>query len=255
MEENIWISCHGDDHINTLNKIAWRMVEAQDNFVTRKLVDSLYEQNILEDLIESTKPALSVESLSFHQLFYTPFRYPPLKHGSRFGTRFQPSLWYGSLEINATMAEVAYYRFNFLRASKATFENVQTQHTLFSANVRTSQGVDLTLHPFSEFSVHISSPLSYQVSQKLGVAMRQANVEAFCYQSARDPGKGTNVGLFTPKAIATKEPNVNSFQTWQCLANDNIVEFSRLSAIHAEPVIFPIETFLVNDELPFPASV
>src|SRR4030095_6173771 len=105
MEKNIWEHCKGTDHLISFSISAWRMIEAQYITTTRKLVDSFEEQDILEELIESNKPSLKENSLELHYLLSTPFRYPPLKNGSRFGTRFEPSFWYGSLELNTAMAE------------------------------------------------------------------------------------------------------------------------------------------------------
>jgi len=41
-------------------------------------------------------------------LLFPPFRYPPLKWGSRFGTEYQRGLFYGSQLLATALAEVAY---------------------------------------------------------------------------------------------------------------------------------------------------
>jgi len=250
---DLWTKCQGINHITRLQATAWRLVEAQYVTATRKLVDSLDEQEILEELIESTKPPISKEFFGLHPLLYTSFRYPPLKYGSRFGTRYQHSLWYGSLELSTSMAEKAYYQFNFLRASKADFGIVELWLTAFSVDIKTARGVQLTKPPFTEYQPTISSPTTYQISQQLGSAMRKANIEAFNYQSARDPKQGVNMALFTPKVFARKNPNEQSLQSWQCVATDKRVEFIRSSAMTAETQSFPVELFLVDGTLPFPA--
>jgi hypothetical protein len=250
---DIWEQCKGAKHLIAFNINAWRIVEAQHIISTRKLVDSLLEQHILEELIESTKPPYKEDS-KLHYLLYTPFRYPPLKNGSRFGARFEHSFWYGSLELNTAMAETAYYRFHFLRASKAKFGAVVTNHTAFSAHIKTKKGIDLTQSPFSKFTSMISSPVSYQVSQALGTAMRQDNTESFYYQSTRDPNKGNNIALLTPKAFSQKKPISQSFQSWQCIVNKNIADFVRVSSVINETQSFHIELFLCSGELPFPAN-
>src|SRR5476649_1977021 len=116
MAVDVWNSCKGKNEIRMIKNTAWRIVEAQEVTATRKLVDSFEEYKILEGLIESQKPLLRVEELNIHPLLYTPFRYPPLKYGSRFGKRSEPSLWYGSLSIESVMSEKAFYQLNFLRA-------------------------------------------------------------------------------------------------------------------------------------------
>jgi len=253
MAINLWAQCKGIQQLDLLDGTTWRMVEAQDITATRKLVDSLEEQIVLEELIETSKTALAKEFLDLHPLLYAPFRYPPLKHGSRFGKPTERSLWYGSLELNTAMAELAFYRFNFLRASKAKYHNVEVSLTAFSVQIKTHQGIKLTKPPFSKYAKIISSPISYEASQNLGTAMRKAGVEAFSYQSARVQHRVTNIGLFTPKAFLHREPNSQSFQSWQCIANARLVEFVRSSAMVYESYSFPIDLFLVNATLPFPA--
>lgn len=249
---DIWNKCDGKKHINLINEKAWRIIEAQEITATRKLVDSFDEQVILEDLLESTKPHVSAEFDSFHPLLYTPFRYPPLKHGSRFGRKTEPSLWYGSLELNTAMAEKAFYQFNFLRASEAVYNTVQVPLTVFSTKVKTEKGIKLTEAPFAEYTNIISSPNSYDSSQQLGAAMRDENIQAFTYFSARSPGSQANIALFSAQAFLHKKPEAPSFQSWQCIANNNVIEFTRSSAINTETIAFPLDRFLINGRLPFP---
>ena len=254
MSKKIWEQCKGTDHLMSLSTNAWRVVEGQHIISTRKLVDSVEEQIILEEIIEENKPPLKENSDGLHYLLTTAFRYPPLKNGSRFGTKFDPSLWYGSMELNTALAETAYYRFNFIRASKAEFGNVITDHTAFSVKIKTARGIDLTQLPFSKFTSIISSPISYDESQSLGNDMRKNNIEAFYYQSARDPNNELNIALFTPKAFPHKKPDNKSYQSWQCIVNKNIADFIRSSYETDETRSFNIELFMVDSELPFPAN-
>jgi hypothetical protein len=63
----------------------WRLVEAQHRVSTLKLVDSVDEQALLEDLIEAGKPPLPPECRHLHYLLSTPFRYgAAYPAGSRF---------------------------------------------------------------------------------------------------------------------------------------------------------------------------
>lgn len=254
MVKHIWKDCRGDAHIGVLQNKAWRIVEAQEAAATRKLVDSLEEQMTLEDMIESVKPRVPNEYLQYHPLLYTAFRYPPLRHGSRFASRFESSLWYGSLHIRTALAEKAYYQYHFMRASDADYGVVSLQLTAFSVDVKTNQGINLAASPFSKYIDIISSPDTYSEAQQLGFAMREANVYAFTYHSARDPDRGLNIGSFTPKAFAKKIPDARSFQSWQCVVDYRIVEFMRSSAIETESHSFPVDLFFSNGALPFPAA-
>jgi hypothetical protein len=255
MDLDLWAKNRGPTHIISFAETAWRIVEAQHIFSTRKLVDSVMEQEILEDLIEAVKPPLlSKEFMGLHPLLYTPFRYPPLQYGSRFGKQTERSLWYGSLQLHTAMTEKAFYQFNFLQASKASFGIVEMMLTAFSTQIKTERGIKLTQLPFAKYTQKISSPNHYQASQSLGSAMRANKIEAFCYTSARDPEQGTNLALFSPKAFQSKKPNAASFQTWHCTCNSHAIEFSRTSALHNETKIFSLDSFLVDGKLPLPAN-
>ena len=95
MSSSIWTRCAGDSEIQPLRLEPWRVVEGQHQISTRKLVASDAEQALLEALIETVKPG-QLSPARLHYLLATPFRYPPLRHGSRFGRRFEPGLWYGA---------------------------------------------------------------------------------------------------------------------------------------------------------------
>ncbi len=105
MPKNIWIDCNGKNYITSIDVEAWRIIEDQEKVATRKLVDSLDEVVILEELLELNKPEIKPDLLGLHPLLYTPFRYPPLPRGSRFGSNIERGLWYGSLKIQTAIAE------------------------------------------------------------------------------------------------------------------------------------------------------
>ena len=95
MSSNIWTRCAGTSEFQPLALSPWRAVEAQHLVSTRKLVDSADEQILLEELIDRAKPPDRTGG-THHYLLSTPFRYPPLRHGSRFGSRHERGIWYGS---------------------------------------------------------------------------------------------------------------------------------------------------------------
>src|SRR5688572_10544712 len=200
MSSSIWTRCAGDSEIRRLDVSPWRVVEAQHQLSTRKLVDSAEEQMLLEDLLERAKPPSRAPS-RLHYLLATPFRYPPLRHGSRFGTRFDPGIWYGSDSRRTAFAEVAYYRLVFLEGSSADLDLLTAQPTAFSARVRTARGVDLSSKAFAKARSAIASPAQYSATQALGADMRTAGVEVAKYPSARDREGGLNVAVFSPRVF------------------------------------------------------
>src|SRR3954470_4873943 len=135
MSSSIWMQCGGASNARALETEPWRVVEAQHQVSTRKLVESDEEQRLLEELIDAAKPPERTRS-RLHYLLFTPFRYPPLRHGSRFGTRHEPGIWYGSESLHTAFAEVAYYRLLFLEGTRARLEPLETTLTAFSVNVR-----------------------------------------------------------------------------------------------------------------------
>jgi hypothetical protein len=250
---NIWQECKGLEHISSLKTIAWRVVEDQHISSTRKLVTNLEEHEILEDLLESiAKPPLpsSSEFQGLHYLLSTPFRYPPLKHGSRFATRFERSLWYGAEELITSLGEVAFYRLLFFSGSEGDLQACELKLSSYSINIKTNNGICLQNVAFKKYQEYISNKNNYQASQLLGTQMREAGVDAFRYNSARVNDKN-NIGVFSPAAFATKVPNGGSFKSWICYIDKMQVEFFREDYMNSERYHFEKKIFLVDGVLPF----
>ncbi len=251
MSSSIWTRCAGDSELRPLRLSPWRVVEAQHQLSTRKLVDSADEQALLEELIDGVKPP-DLTGGRLHYLLFTPFRYPPLPHGSRFGGRRERGIWYGSMDRRAVFAEVAYYRLLFLEGTRASLGTVETPLTAFTAAVRTARGIDLAAPPFDAHRRAIASPRSYASCQALGTAMRVAGVEAFTYPSARDAEGGINVGVFAPSVFGSAKPK--SFETWHCFASRELVEVTPSGYFKRDTFAFPRAQFLVQGILPSPAA-
>ncbi|HEX5436652.1 MAG TPA: RES family NAD+ phosphorylase [Gemmatimonadaceae bacterium] len=250
MSSSIWTRCAGNSEIRALRLAPWRAVEAQHQLSTRKLVASAEEQIVLEQLIESAKPPDPTRGRR-HYLLFTPFRYPPLRHGTRFGTRYERSIWYGSETRETAFADVAYYRLIFLEGTRADLGALSTPLTLFRVQARTSRGVDLTAHPFDAHRRAIASPVRYDATQALGAAMRAAGVQLFRYASARDPRGGVNVGAFTPDVFGRAKPR--DLETWQCIATRDVVELAKRDYFGREVYTFARDAFLVGGRLPTPS--
>jgi hypothetical protein len=247
MSSSIWTRCAGDSELRTLRLAAWRAVEAQHQLSTRKLVDSAAEQIVLEGLIEQSKPP-AISGRRLHYLLSTPFRYPPLRHGSRFGARFERGIWYGSTSRRTAFAEVAYYRLLFLEGTTADLGTLSVPLTAFTVRVHSDHGIDLTAAPFARYRKAIASPTDHGAAQALGTSMRAAGVEAFLYPSARDAEGGINVGVFSPAAFAESRPR--QMKTWHCVANRELVEFTTRDFFERESVSFDRQVFLVSGALP-----
>lgn len=250
MSSSIWTECGGDSEIGPLVVDAWRVVESQHQIATRKLVATDAEQQVLEELIEGVKPA-DLTRGRVHYLLFTPFRYPPLRHGSRFGTRAERGIWYGSETRPTAFAEVAYYRLLFLEGTTAKLTSLEIDLTAFRAAIRTGRGVDLSAPPFQAHVAVLASPISYSATQALGRAMRSANVEVFRYVSARDVQGGINVGVFDPVVFGRRQPR--ALEMWRCTASRERVELIRRDYFRRESVAYERAQFLVDGVLPSPA--
>jgi hypothetical protein len=249
MSSDIWTRCADDSEIGPLALVAWRLVEAQHVVSTRKLVESAAEQELLEELIERAKPPRRDDG-RLHYLLATPFRYPPLPHGSRFGQRMERGLWYGSEDQRTACAEVAYYRLVFLEGSAAAPGPLRTSLTAFTVRFGVRTGCDLTSGCFAAHDATIASRTSYTETQALGTALRDAGVQAIRYPSARDTG-GVNVCVFTPAAFGRAEPR--ELHVFHCTATREAVEFVTRGGRRRQTITFPREHFMVGRRLPAPA--
>jgi hypothetical protein len=253
MSQTIWTQCEGASSLGLYEGAAWRVVQSQQLVGTRKLVDSDDEHELLEELIDQHKPA-QPRGPGFgglHYLFATTFRYPPLRYGSRFGTRAEPSIWYGAETLPTALAEVAYYRLLFLAGTAAPLTPLMVELCAFQAVLRSDRAVDLTAGRFSAHAQEISSPVRYDLAQALGRAMRADGVALFRYRSARDPQRGVNVGAFSPGVFRRKEPC--NFKIWNCVVVRDAVEFSRKDFLEKGRYRFERADFLVDGQLPSPA--
>lgn len=228
-----------------------RLVESQAQVATTRLVSSLDRQALLEEMLEASKPGLPEAAGRLHYLLASPFRYPPLKHGSRFGRRHEPSLFYGALETHTVLAEAAYYRFVFWQGmAVAPDKRLLTQHTLFAAAYRAEPGLRLQGSPFAEYQAVLTDPRDYSACQDLGSRLRAMGLAGFEYVSARDPHQGINAALFLPSAFAAGVPLFQ--EAWSCETDGGRVRFR---AHYGKGLVdFPVEVFLVDGSLPQPAT-
>jgi hypothetical protein len=212
-----------------LDGAAWRAVEAQHVVSTRALVDSLAEQAQLEQILDDAKPRLPREAASLHYLLATPFRYPPLPHGSRFRAPHQPGVFYCADEQRTACAELGYWRWRFLRDSPALTAIDGRPQTVFRARINTACAVDLRAAPFKKNASTWTHATDYAGCQSFAEVARGAQVEAIRYASVRDPQHGGALALLTPKAFAAREPLES--QTWSLAVTQTHAVWQRQSAI------------------------
>ncbi|GAC1342310.1 MAG: RES family NAD+ phosphorylase [Myxococcales bacterium] len=229
-----------------------RVVEAQFRNSTRQLVDSDEEQGLLEELLDARAKAPVPEGFAdLHYLLSTPFRHPPLRNGTRFGTRHERGILYGSAALATALAEVAYYRLLFLAGPREDLGPVRVPLTAFAFGIRARRAVDLSRAPFARLQAQISSRVSYARSQPLGARLRGAGIQACLYVSARARPAALNLAVFD-NVFAPKKPTGE--ESFRCTADRGRVEFRAQSLIGAERrFVFARAQFLVDGRLPSPA--
>jgi hypothetical protein len=186
----------------------WRMVEAQHRVSTLKVVDTLQEQSLLEDLIEETKPRIPLECRHLHYLLATPFRYGSIyPYGSRFRRAGRTmGVYYAGETVLTAVAEMAFYRLLFFAESPDTpWPHDAAEYTAFAAAIRTDRAVDLTRPPLDRDAAAWTHPTDYAACQAIADVARAAGMEAIRYRSARDP-KGANVALLRCRGFARPKP-------------------------------------------------
>ncbi|MBW4933068.1 RES family NAD+ phosphorylase [Marinobacter sp. F4206] len=253
--------------LEPLQGTAYRVVESQEEIATTRLVDNIPEQARLEELLETTKPARARGTRALHYLLATPFRYPPLKHGSRFGRAFEKSLFYGAMTVTTALAETAFYRFVFTgHVTKPFPKPLRTLHTVFGARIRTERGIRLQGNAWRELHDEMTHPSSYELTQRLGSEMRNCDVQAFQFLSARalqaglyelpydahDGMEGINAALFEPGALKDRKPREK--MRLIVVTGTESVSMSLTGEDGSREVLeFSRGQFLINGSLPDPA--
>lgn len=189
----------------------WRIVEAQHRVSTMRLVDTLEEQKILEDLLDSAKPALPAYAYRFHWLLFTPFRYPPLPQGSRFRGPNDPGVFYAAETLGTACAEIGFWRWHFLMESPALDVIEAAPQTAFKVQTE-APTVDLRRAPFNAEQAYWEDPHDYRRCQEFARVARNAEVQVIRYASVRDPRRGGCAAVLSLGAFTAPRPLAS--QTW-----------------------------------------
>lgn len=196
----------------TIEKKVWRVVEDQHRSSTVKLVDNLDEHETLESILERGKPPLPRGTENLDYLLASPFRYPPVAHGSRFRALGDPGVFYAAFGFRTAAAELGFWRWKFLVNSSGLSRLDPAAHTAFKTHIK-ARSVDLTEEPFIRGRDVWMHPTSYIGTQQFGRDARDGGVEAIVYQSVRDPDGGKCVAVLTPAAFYSPKPDYD-MQTW-----------------------------------------
>jgi hypothetical protein len=215
MSSSTWTPAALSSDARALSGTCWRLVEAQHRLSTLKLVDSVEEQEALENLVQGTKPSLPPECGHLHYLLSTPFRYGAVyPAGSRFRRPgMTEGVFYAAVEPQTAIAEIVFWRLLFYAESPETpWPANAAEYTAFSAAYSTKKAIDLTKGKYLKDKALWTHATDYGPCQTLADAARAAKIDVIRYMSARDPQQGTNVALLSCRAFARPRPI--SQQTW-----------------------------------------
>jgi hypothetical protein len=209
-------------HARPARRKLWRGVEAQHRVATMRLVDNLAEQELLEQLIEGSKPALPPEARGLHYLISTPFRYTS-PHPSRFRPANEPGIWYGAAEPETVAAELAYWRWKFLVESDGLRDaQLVTEHTFFQAQFRGVE-LDLMIAPWVGLRNLWRDGDDYTACHRLAREIRELPspaIAAIRYESARREG-GACEAVLVARSLSL--PSLHLQQTWVCKTTRDLV--------------------------------
>ncbi len=208
MSSNIWTQDALRSSATKLAGKCWRVVEAQHQVSTTKITDTLAEQEILEDLLEETKPPIPRECAHLNFLLLTPFRYSARNpYGSRFRKpNAEKGVFYAAEHPSTAMAEAAFHRTLFYAESPATPWPINPgEYSAFACAFKSARGSDITRKPYldDEGLYHLSD---YAASQTFADAVRSHGFEIIRYKSMRDPEGRANLALLSCTVFTRPEP-------------------------------------------------
>ena len=195
----------------------WRVVESQHHASTMKLVDTVDEQAVLEQLLDDAKPPVPEACRGLHYLLFTPFRYgAPYPHGSRFRRAgLTPGVFYASETAATAIAEMAFHGLLFFAESPGTpWPANAGEYTTFSVGYKTKAGLALTRAPLDRDRALWTAPADYHACQEFAERARSVDVDVLRYESVRDPSaKGINIAILACRVFASRRPLAR--QTWR----------------------------------------
>lgn len=188
-----------------------------------RLVDSATEQELLERLLEGSKPPLPVANTGRDYLLSTPFRYIS-PWPSRFRRAGETGIWYGAHRVETACAEVGYWRWRFLMESDGLREQTLfIEFTVFQARIE-GTGIDLTQLPWLRASALWAHRTDYTACQALATAARERGVQWIRYASVRHPKRGMAGAVLDPRVLSLPRATVQ--QTWAARVQRDVVAFS-----------------------------
>jgi len=232
-----------------LRETVWRVVETQETAATAAITSSHAEQSRLESLLDNSKPRLSSDLDGLSYLLFTPFRYPPLPYGSRYGSQFERGILYAALSLRVAFAESAVYLWLFRSGPVDTgpLTEIRDQRSSYSIPVVTQCGLRLSDEPLSGLRPQLTRADDWSHSQRFGTRAREAGIDALQYPSCRIDGD--NMAVFEPRALGHKRES--NLRSWHMVLDAKRCWFGATS--RDDSFEFSYEQFSQQGKIPHPA--
>lgn len=186
----------------------WRACEGQQKSHVAPLVDSVDELELLENILESSKPPLKA-GCPDHYLLDTPFRYMErTAGGSRFVREGADGAMYAAEHPETSLRESSHWLYHhFIRRSEGLRDkSLSWKRLLFSFEVD-GEAIDLSAPPYDQDGDAWMHPADYARCQRMGSEARQAGIPMIRYRSVRDPAHRHAVVLLSGRCICGKKPS------------------------------------------------
>ena len=207
-----WITQSLAEHEHGLESDVWRAVETLDAVALLRLVDTLDELLVLEQILADSLPPLPPDTAHLHPLLSTPFRFLA-PHPSRFRPAQAPGIWYGADSPEAACAEVGYWRWRFLMDSEGLHHGALVGTLALFHSVVAGHCLNLDNPPWNGLTAQWNHPTDIRACLALAVlAQTPAKpVQWIRYPSARSPDSHC-AAVVDPQALTVVAPHAQ--ETW-----------------------------------------
>jgi RES domain len=212
-------------HLAPYHTALWRVIEGQYRSSTLRLVDTFAEHDVLEGLLEASKPPVPEDCRHLDYQFWSPFRYGVYPRASRFRRPGRtPGVWYGSEQALTAICEMIWGMLRFFGASEGTpLPRKPIEYSAVLADIRSPFSLDLTAEALADQGAW-TDPDDYAPCLSLADAARAVGGEVIRYASVRHPGHAPNAAVLVCRAFAQPRP-IRS-QTWHVLYGHDLVKAS-----------------------------
>lgn len=230
-----------------LNHNIYRFSRANKYGSLSRLTDSEDQKKILKRKLFPEEFNSNDNFNDLENFLLEPFKLPPLKYGSRFGSENEKGIFYASCDIITALYESVYYLFVFIKDSNMPLKPYFVTYNSFSVGLKTSNNLDLTVSEWKNLKYKISDPSSWQYSQDIGKKAREADFDSISYYSSRKDS-GVNIAVLKDGVFLNKKPQ--DFIYWEGYINNDYITFQ---SSPSQVRVFKKSDFMIEGNFPLPS--